>query len=1303
MSDIKTMVDRANRNGTPDAAKLKRLVARIDRYISNSEVYQELNDEEKKKMEAQGRAIAGVKEKAAPSRGRILSAIGDIENLSVIEKLQIATRIIKLAKTASKDLIGKIFTNEIKGIISPRQLKSILNRYGKMNLLNESSIRSFVDYMNRVIKDVNYDEQIRDVKKKLKRINKVNLKRKIGIASIIRPNLERIFAIKPEMIPETVFQQYLDLVEEFSGNSRVLNLTDINKSAALSEEVLAAMNIEYSQIGELKDRFFSYIKNKLTEDGDIDYAKTLKLMIKDESITEEEAEIMRKFKQLILSSESDASKSEEELAAEKKAEIKEKKESIARILKNKTLLSYSLPSRDERDVANSFKELYKNKDILEALSLVDLLQIEQLIDNINSGYLPHLVFIQNSKMNAILDGRVLSPALTQGKVPWVSMLYANIKNILNRGKRGAVLEAIRRAPLYYVDQVFGNYKGKPIFESLFGRAARAQQKYNAELNKVFAQIEEAEQKVFRSFNKDGDLTLLSKFKQMVYLIQLEKDSNPNNSEVNNAAPFIRKTIEKIAEGKTTFSLNDAKLLSEILDNFTYNESKEIDMVKLKASFNKAELASIETIQDINESLADKAVFTGAIIRGDAINPRQNYVHLNVLADSRIEAENVPTRITEFNRSLNPSSKSKSLIERTGAVSALNFDVYASVSRGAKGVLMDYHLTEPIKTARRTIKQAAINLKGDKAIMSIEEREKINAVEAAFNEVVENLLVNAYTETSLGAAAFEWLKRNGYRAILASTTRWVAELSSNAAFVLITNPKSFIAGTNLGVKFLSSDIAVKAMEALGSNLITRIYPNGDMSGRMIDPNLMTTTQGVKGSRASSNKITNKLRQLWSKTGDPYQATVATISDTLISTPDKIVMRPMWFGAFTNSFEASTGQKPDFDKIAQKDEAYLNKFKEQLNKATLDADEKGVMTGGTTNPFMGILNGTSNANADVFTKAFNAFNTFMTTFLKYEYITARTGVVNLVGNGSLTKAKGAQLIAGSATRMVMYTMIAQLLGEALGGLAGEEEEEESKSLDKQLGQAIASSFSSLLLGRDFGNATKAIINMGVESFNKEYLEDLREGEYDVYKDGLSYQMVPESKDGRGTNLGEILMRMTAALGPAVKTLDFMLKKATESDKKTPEAIERRDDEIFARLPLELLGNAGFIPMYKDIRRLVLRDIYSGLRNAKKESAENKKTKADLLQGYDNQSDMKRYDPAMWYDTFGPGAPDFDSREQERLEDKNLRDERRRLKDLENNYIPPEPKAKKKKSGGLLGKKKKSGGLFGKKKKSGGLFSK
>ena len=37
------------------------------------------------------------------------------------------------------------------------------------------------------------------------------------------------------------------------------------------------------------------------------------------------------------------------------------------------------------------------------------------------------------------------------------------------------------------------------------------------------------------------------------------------------------------------------------------------------------------------------------------------------------------------------------------------------------------------------------------------------------------------------------------------------------------------------------------------------------------------------------------------------------------------------------------------------------------------------------------------------------------------------------------------------------------------------------------------------------------MGIEEFNKEFLDFLRDGEYDVYKDGLSYQVVPKSKDG------------------------------------------------------------------------------------------------------------------------------------------------------------------------------------------------
>ena len=67
-------------------------------------------------------------------------------------------------------------------------------------------------------------------------------------------------------------------------------------------------------------------------------------------------------------------------------------------------------------------------------------------------------------------------------------------------------------------------------------------------------------------------------------------------------------------------------------------------------------------------------------------------------------------IEQFNKGLKPSTKAKSLIKRTGSVSPLNFNVYASASRGSKGVLLDFHMTEPIKTARRTINEAEKFLK-----------------------------------------------------------------------------------------------------------------------------------------------------------------------------------------------------------------------------------------------------------------------------------------------------------------------------------------------------------------------------------------------------------------------------------------------------------------------------------------------------------------------------------------------------------------------------------------------------------------
>jgi hypothetical protein len=78
--------------------------------------------------------------------------------------------------------------------------------------------------------------------------------------------------------------------------------------------------------------------------------------------------------------------------------------------------------------------------------------------------------------------------------------------------------------------------------------------------------------------------------------------------------------------------------------------------------------------------------------------------------------------------MRPSTKAKSLIERTGKVSPLNFDVFASAQRGAKFVLLDYNLTNPITTSRMTLNQTEANLqkKADEKVLKFHEKRFTNA-------------------------------------------------------------------------------------------------------------------------------------------------------------------------------------------------------------------------------------------------------------------------------------------------------------------------------------------------------------------------------------------------------------------------------------------------------------------------------------------------------------------------------------------------------------------------------------------------
>jgi hypothetical protein len=1266
--EVEGIVSKSKQRGVSEAKTAENVM----NYVTGSKVYENATDIQREALVREVNKRFGIKEKSAPSANRILGKLKDVAKITMSEKSALVKQIkdkakgakdaIKSAKIIAEQLSKEIKELASKGNITPVQAANAIRAFSKVNVFNDVSVARFVEYMSKVFANAEYANKIDVAKSQLKNAKK-NIKTKIGIADGLMLPLQRLFSINPSLIPDAYLDEYLKLVDMFSAKQAVLTLSERQSTTNQVEDILSAINQEQSLAEELADRF-EYSENKVfNEDGSLNYSASIKQMLDANEITQEEADLMKKYKSDIIP-QVEKSKATDE-------EIQEEKKQLISLVKSTEVSSNDLPTKYEKGLANQLKKLI-GTDAINILTNTELKNLLKVIDNINNGYLPHYAQLLVEKMNGDNNSEVLENSIDTAKPLSISKFYSKVKSLLTR--KGAIDEMVRRNPLFYIDQLFGDFKSKNIFNSLFNKPAEAVASFKAELKNVQSILEKAEERVAKSFKLDPNKTLMSKFKMMTYMIQLEYESNEGNKQVNPAAEYLKATIKHIDAGKSQFGERDANMLQKILDDYGKVVGKdsngkdiiEIDLEKLNKSFNSAEKQAIKDIRGINESLTEKAEYTSAIIRGQKINPLNNYVHLNVLSESK------PNDIMEggsfadiYNQSLNPSTKAKSLIERTRGAKPLNFDIFASAQRGAKFTLMDFHLTEPIRTGRKTINQTTKKMES-KGRIPKEKRQILNAINSAYEETVSNLITNAYVSNTLADDVIDFIGKQGYRAVLAGTGRFVSEFVSNTGYALISNPKA--AATGLKYKgFIMSTDAPLVLQNVNSKQTNRIFPNDTLSGNMIDQNILSQYGGIKGAK-SKNPVRNKIQQIWNLKGKKYKNAVELISDTLISTPDKIVMRPLWFGSFANEFKNETGVDIDFEKIAANDEAYMSEYKDAIENAKTKADEVSVMAGATDNPFMGILKGTVQPNQGFAARAFNNFNNYMTRFLIFEFVTARTGIMAAMGNGSLSRKEGAAVLAGVTTRMVTYTLLTQLLGAGLMEIFSEDDEEEDeKSILQKLGQSIASGATSLILGRDFGNATKLLINYGIEKVNEEYLDFLREGEYDPYKDAIAFSLIPQGEKAQQTDFSDLLMKMGGSFGPALNTTDLLIRKLTSPPKQDEAAIERSDAENKVRLPLEILGVTGFIPLYKDIRKVVMKNMYKDIKQSERMSEYNKTLEQEKLQGYKNKSDMKTYNPDLYELTFGELAPDYDEIKAKRELEKQKRDIEKALKDDYYNYQP------------------------------------
>jgi hypothetical protein len=1182
IGEAKSIVEKSKKRGV----SADQIVENVINYIQKSRVYERADDLQREQIIRDARKDLGLRQKSAPRVDRVLGikdsvSTEDKKNLMEVIKAQVkATKnLVKAQKEIAKQINKEIRELKEKGKITTSQMIAALRRLSEVDLLNEESVSNFLDYIARVFKDAAYYERVTNINRK-RRAARNSASTKIGIADGLTPLLQKIFSIDARTIPEKALDAYEELVNMFADRSRVLQLSDIENVTNMAQKVFEAVEGEVERARSLAEVLSNYENMATDENGNIEFSKTVDQMVNDGSISAEDGELMKKYKSMIL--EEAGLKKEKDVRSEE--EIEEERQQLVETVRNYTPVFFQLPTQDERDVAREIFRLIKTGAI-DKMSNKDLKDLLRIIDNIERGFLPHSAQIMKERMNQINNGETLSEAVNNAKMLPVESRYAKIKALFGGSE---IRKAIDRNPLFFIDELFGNFKSRPIFDSIFKPISRAFSSYQSEVNTINRKIQNAMDELSNSLGKNPNKMQFAKQKIMAYMLESEYQANPNSKEVRSAKDFLDATIKYAEETEqNSYSEKDIENLKKIRDEFFSGET--IDLDAMLESFSPAEKKAIKTISDINNELSSKVAFTSAIIRGRKVGALNNYIHHNTLGER--SAADIATEVSMadvFNASMRPSTKAKSLIERTGAATPLVFDPFSSTTRGARQLLMDYHLTEPIRTARRTVKYAESKVTG-------KQKRILNAISGALEQALSNTLINTYHETTFVEDAIRYMEQTGYRAMLGSIPRAVAELTSNLSYVMLYDPASFKSGISKYRSVAMSEAGLSVMKNVKSQQTERLYPASKLSGRGLDKEVMSQASGIKAGK-SQNDVMNAMTVAYNYSGKQVKNVAEATADALIGSPDKAIMKPLWFGAFASEFKKATGQDVDYDKIANNNEAYLTEFSEAIDQAAQHADETSVRVGASDNPFTGILKGANAANQSAMKQAFNKFNNFMSRFLIYEYTTARTGVYALMGNGKLTQKQGAAILGATMSRMIVYSLLStELVSIMMGMLGFGDDEEDEKTFFQKLGQATGSALSGLILGRNFGNFTKAPINIGVEKVNEKFLDFLREGDYDPYEDAIQYTIIPKDERKKG-DIMEYVKSFSGAFSPMIGTMQRTLEVAAR-DPKTQAAQERRLRELSTRTPLEILGNTGYIPLYRDVRKIVMESLYEDMRKEKK----------------------------------------------------------------------------------------------------------
>lgn len=1185
------------------------IVKQVTEYLKQTKLAEQLNDIEFDALVRKVSEDLGVKApkratiqkafKLAEKNNRKLAAINEgknnktkakpdkkvVVNERVALKDQIkmqakaAIKSVKAYKTFLKNVTAQVKALKKSGKLSAKQATILTDRLASITPFSQKAVDNYLKYVDKVFTKADYVNKVTRAKALAKRA-KTNIAKKIGVVQgDLKTALQNVFALNPYAIPDAQLDNYISLLEEFTKTTAgELTLKDASVTRQQALEILNSIEKENEVFENLS------LDDKPTPD---DY---------DVDANAEEAQSIKITKEQIENI------------------VGEDSKRIARFLSKLTLDQIKSLVKVKKDGTMDYSGIETLKSVLK---------------NIQNGFVTQGAIKLKMAVNINKGTQTVSDVVT--KKATKANILRNIRNSAKKVKAyfrntSVIFERMRGGPLFNIDDIIGNFNSKTVYRTVLAPLQKAYETYRGETNKLFAKVDAADKQLefdgikkprkWFSMGRSRNAIVKAKAKIAMFQFQREHLSNFVDGKPNKKAPsaieFVNATLKKL---KINSRVNQKQIdiITEVANEFTVDG--KISLEKIEKSFTKAEKNYLAAMDELNNSQAEKALYISTM-HGNQVDLYNNYVHhatIGERAGSKKAFSALDEMAKRYESSINGKTKSGTIESRTDGPTAVSFDPSYSVKRGLQATNMDYYMTETLKEVAGIVGKVSDGFANNPESTATQTQVS-SALQKAVDEVNRNVFLNSFNDIGPMGKFIESAKRLGYQAALASIARGGAEFIGNVQMFLknpVTGMKAIKNFT--GMTLLRPSTVYDAATNLKSGVTTKLVDPDVLKGKYSNMSDMGMPTRRTGEAVST--IENILGMVKRFTGLPqYAGVVNKIANKVLSFPDQVLSRPLWFQTYSDAFAEATGIKltsKDFKKIAEGDSKYLGpEFQEARDIAVDKADNAIVVMSTSNNPYDGILKIMPSPEDGPARSYLKAIDGFLARYSLFEFGNANHAFMALFNKGEMSKAEAAAMLTGTTMRMgtymVAYATLTRLLDDELFGAVDERKEDDD--IEDLLARQMIGSIMTLVFGGNSGNLSRLPINFLLEyGINEPLLEDFRDGEYNPYVHSMVFSQLSMEDIQKG-DLLEIFTKIgLGPAGPAFNSLRRALLVATKSKtSKKPETREKYKKELEERILIEALGNTGMLPFYKDIRRILLKNMFG----KKQKTAQERKAEADYI---------------------------------------------------------------------------------------------